>query len=62
MNCQLWTIENDIRAREGAGDFGERFIDLGSTPPVDPTWWTKKVTRLTEQTETTGARGSARRG
>ena len=28
INRQLWTIEDDIRAQEAAGDFGERFIDL----------------------------------
>ena len=28
INRQLWTIEDDIRALEAAGDFGERFIDL----------------------------------
>lgn len=28
INGQLWTIEDDIRAQEAAGDFGERFIDL----------------------------------
>ena len=28
VNQQLWAIEDDIRAQEAAGDFGERFIDL----------------------------------
>ena len=28
INSQLWSIEDDIRAQEAAGDFGERFIDL----------------------------------
>ncbi len=28
INRQLWTIEDDIRAQEAAGDFGERFIEL----------------------------------
>ena len=28
INRQLWTIEDDIRAQEAAGDFGKRFIDL----------------------------------
>ena len=28
IHRQLWTIEDDIRAQEAAGDFGERFIDL----------------------------------
>ena len=28
VNQELWTIEDDIRAQEAAGDFGERFIEL----------------------------------
>ena len=28
VNRQLWGIEDDIRAQEAAGDFGQRFIDL----------------------------------
>ena len=28
INSQLWSIEDDIKAQEAAGDFGERFIDL----------------------------------
>ena len=28
VNRQLWGIEDDIRAQEAAGDFGERFIEL----------------------------------
>ena len=28
INRQLWSIEDDIRAQEAAGEFGERFIDL----------------------------------
>ena len=28
INRQLWSIEDDIRAQEAAGDFGQCFIDL----------------------------------
>lgn len=28
INAALWTIEDDIRACDGAGDFGARFIGL----------------------------------
>ena len=28
INSQLWSIEDDIRAQEATGDFGQRFIDL----------------------------------
>lgn len=28
INGQLWAIEDDIRAQEAAGEFGQRFIDL----------------------------------
>ena len=28
VNAALWDIEDDIRAREAAGDFGPRFVEL----------------------------------
>ncbi len=28
VNARLWQIEDDIRAREKAGDFGPRFVEL----------------------------------
>ena len=28
INAELWTIEDAIREREAASDFGERFIEL----------------------------------
>jgi tetratricopeptide (TPR) repeat protein len=28
VNARLWDVENDIRACEAAGDFGERFVEL----------------------------------